>query len=82
MVTPTHNEWAAIQAGAVSHNQLKQILDNSDLESIKALATPRQVKLMTSSKKAVAASMAARGYTQAEIADHLGVSLTTLKETL
>lgn len=81
-IRPTEKEWEAIQAGAISQNQLKQMLDNADLDHIKKLATPPRKKLMSPTKTATAARMALRGYTQAEIADHLGVSLTTLKEAL
>lgn len=75
-------EWAAIQAGAISNNTLSQILSNADLDRIKELATPRTKIAMTELKTARARTMAAAGYTQAEIADALGVSLTTLKEVL
>ena len=75
-------EWAAIQAGAISNNTLSQILSNADLDRVKELATPRTTVLMTDAKSARAKSMIAAGYTQAEIADALGVSLTTLKTAL
>ena len=78
----TDQEWAAIQAGAISNSRLKEILDNSDLDRVRQLATPRVDKLMTSTKTARAKAMAASGYTQAEIAAALGVSLTTLKTGL
>jgi hypothetical protein len=78
----TDREWAAIQAGAISNNTLNQILANSDLDRVKELATPRVPTLMTNAKSARAQSMVALGYTQAEIADQLGVSLTTLKKAL
>jgi transposase len=76
------NEWNAIQAGAISNNKLDQILNNADLDKVKALATPKSRLLMTDSKKAAARAMLDAGYTQAEVADHLGVSLTTLKTSL
>lgn len=78
----TPKEWAAIQAGAISNNTLSQILENADLEKIKELATPRVKILMTDTKLSRAKAMSALGYTQAEIADQLGVSLTTLKTAL
>jgi DNA-binding CsgD family transcriptional regulator/biotin operon repressor len=78
----TDREWAAIQAGAISNNTLSQILANSDLDRIKELATPRTPTLMTNAKSSRAKSMVAAGYTQAEIADALGVSLSTLKTAL
>lgn len=75
----TPSEWAAIQAGAVSNNTLTQILENADLDKVKELATPRTTVLMTDAKTSRAKSMVTAGYTQAEIADALGVSVTTLK---
>jgi hypothetical protein len=75
----TDREWAAIQAGAVSNNTLTQILTHADLDRVKELATPRDKILMTDVKTNRAKAMVALGYTQAEIADQLGVSLSTLK---
>ena len=46
----TDQEWDAIQAGAISNSKLKEILDNSDLDRVRQLATPRVDKLMTSTK--------------------------------
>ena len=37
----TDKEWAAIQAGAISENVLKKILDNTDVDSLREKATPR-----------------------------------------
>lgn len=75
----TPQEWAAIQAGAVSTNTLRQILENTDIEVVKGFATPRTPSVMSDAKVARARSMLASGYTQAEIADALGVSVSTLK---
>lgn len=78
----TPNQWAAIQAGAISNSKLKRILDNADMDRVKELATPRAKPLMTSAYKARAQAMIAAGATQAEVANALGVSLTTLKTSL
>jgi hypothetical protein len=78
----TDSEWAAIQAGAISENKLRAILTNANLDRVRQLATPRQTNLMTTTAVQRAKAMANSGYTQAEIADALGVSLTTLKTTL
>jgi predicted transcriptional regulator len=78
----TESEWAAIQAGAITNNKLTDILSNADLNRVKELATPRERLLMTTTKKNRAQSMLASGYTQAEVAKHLGVSLSTLKNSL
>jgi DNA-binding CsgD family transcriptional regulator len=78
----TDREWEAIQAGAISHSRLEQILLHANAERIQELATPKQKVLMTSAKTQRALSMLASGYTQAEIASALGVSLSTLKRNL
>lgn len=82
MIDVTPREWEAIQAGAISTNQLKQILDNTDLDVIKAYATPRAKTVMIPSKMAKAQSMLNAGYTQSEIADALGVPTSTLASAL
>lgn len=75
-------EWEAIQAGAISKTKLNKILSNSDLDHVKALATPRSKANMTSAKITKAKRLLDSGYTQAEVADALGVSVTTIKETI
>lgn len=76
----TPKEWKAIQAGAVSNSKLTQILNNSDSEKVKQYATPKQSKGITPSQIARIKSMLAYGYTQAEIHDATGVSLSTINE--
>lgn len=78
----TDREWQAIQAGAISTSKLNKILSNSDLDQVKQLATPRDAVAMTPAKTNRARSMLAAGYTQAEVADALGVSLSTLKSSV
>lgn len=82
LVDITDSEWDAIQAGAISHNKLTQILNNTDIERVKTLATPRPKLLMSGSNLVRAKAMQAAGLTQAEIASALGVSVTTVKEGL
>lgn len=78
----TDSEWHAIQSGAISTSRLKNILDNTDLERIKELATPRSKILMTAAKSSRAQALLRSGYTQKEVADQIGVSLSTLKRSL
>lgn len=75
----TQDEWDAIQAGAISNHKLTRILNNSDPDSIKMLAMPKTAPKMSTTMKLRAQTMLASGYTQAEVADQLGVGLTTLK---
>ena len=78
----TPSEWEAIQAGAISSNKLKQIIDNSDLDTLKQLAMPREFKGMSPGKVSKAKALEANGYTLAEIADSLGVSTSTIQKAL
>lgn len=78
----TDKEWEAIQLGAVSHNVLTQIIDNTDLDRLKTKATPHAAKLMTPSKVLRAKLMLANGLSYADIASALGVSATTVQDEL
>lgn len=78
----TESEWAAIQAGAISTSKQRSILQNTDLDDLKSLATPRAKQGISPAKLARARSMSASGYTQAEIADALGVSTSTINAEL
>lgn len=75
-------EWAAIQAGAITPNMLKNVLDNTDLNRIKELATPRQATVMVPAKVRRAQIMLNNGHTPAEIAEQLGVPVSTLMSSL
>lgn len=77
-ITITQREWDAIQQGAISTDKLERILTNADPDVVKSLATPRAPKLMTSAKTTRALKLLGSGLTRAEVADRLGVSLTTL----
>jgi len=80
LIEITESQWAAIQAGAISNYKLTQILENADLTVVKQLATPKTNQAMTSIKQRRAEAMLASGYTQSDVADALGVSLSTLKK--
>ena len=72
-------EWEAIQAGAISPTKLQQIINNSDLDRLRELATPRSSKNTISiAKENKIKAMIASGYTNAEIADAIGVSSSTV----
>jgi hypothetical protein len=75
-------EWEAIQAGAISASKLNDILNNANMDVVRDHATPKTTVLMTSAKSARASSMLASGYTRAEVAQHLGVSLSTLDKSM
>ena len=75
-------EWEAIQNGAISNHRLEQIIDNADLDEVKQLAMPRNTVGMSSAKVSRAKAMQSRGYTLAEIADAMGVSVSTVNKAL
>lgn len=72
------NEWSAIQAGAISESKLKQILDRADIDVVRKLATPRAQRIITTSDKNLALRLLGNGYTRAQVAAQLGVSVSTL----
>ncbi len=76
----TSKEWQAIQSGAVSTNTLTQVLNNTDLDKVKQLATPRGVTSVSTAKVSKAKLMLETGYTQSEVADALGISTSSLSD--
>lgn len=78
----TDRQWEAIQAGAIAPTRLEAMLANADLDRVKELATPRTNTLMTSTMTTRAKQMFASGYTRAEVANALGVSVTTLDNSV
>lgn len=74
----TDRQWEAVQARAVSPYKLSEILANGDQERIVSLATPKQSKSLSTSKIAQIKALGSQGYTQAEIAERLGISTSTV----
>lgn len=74
----TEREWEAINAGAIPKTRLQDILSNADSKRVRQLATPRTSSGLSAAKTARARSMLNDGYTQAEVADRLGISVSTL----
>ena len=81
-ITYTDKEWEAVQSGAISYSQLNRMLQNSDMDQVRQLAMPRSNKALTGAKLARVRGMASNGYTQAEIAEALGISTSTVLEAL
>lgn len=77
-IIPTAKEWEAIQSGAIRNNKLIEIINNSDLDTIKQLATPRTTNSIPTATVNKAKFMLDAGYTQAEVADRLGISVSTV----
>lgn len=78
----TDKEWEAIQAGAISENKLKQILNNTDADSLRQRATPRTYTTLSTAKINRIKSMKASNCSLYEIAEALGVSTSTVSNYL
>ena len=79
MVEITPKEWEAIQAGAISTNKLKQILNNTDMDKVRQYATPKNSNVLSDAARAqIEARLASGRYTIAEIAASAGVSPATV----
>lgn len=73
----TDEEWEAIQSRAVAKTQLKDILQESNMDRVRELATPMQ-KTMTPAKESRALALIKNGATYAEVANALGVSVNSI----
>lgn len=82
VITFTPREWDAIQAGAITMNKLTAMLQNSNMDQVRALATPRNEIKVKPAQLARAKALLANGYTQAEVADIVGISTSTLSAAL
>lgn len=78
----TDREWEAIQAGAISENVLKKILDNTDVDNLRERATPRTTGTISKAQANRIKAMQASNYTLNEIAAKLGVSTSTVSKYL
>lgn len=78
----TDTEWKAIQAGAVSDTQLQKILRYADPDRLRELALPKTSSQLSSAKISKIKAMATSGYSNAEIADAMGVSTSTISKYL
>ena len=82
LVEVSDREWEAIQAGAISENQLAKILNYVDIDAIRQRAMPRATTTLSTAKQNKIASMSASGYSTSEIAEALGISTSTVSKYL
>lgn len=75
-------QWEAIQAGAVSDSKVQEILNNTDIDKLRQRAMPKNSKGIPSAKLQRAKYMLGRDYTWDEVANALGVSVSTLKRAM
>lgn len=78
LIKITDKEYEAIRAGAIRKTNLEVILDNTDIDSLRAQATPKRTSTISPSMEALAKSMAASGATQEDIAKRLGISKSSV----
>ena len=75
-------EWEAIQAGAISNEKLKKILNNSDPDSLRQRATPKASNTISTAKVNRIKAMANSNYTAGEIAEKLNISTSSVYDIL
>ncbi len=73
-------EWEAIQKGAIRKSVLKEILDNTDLDVVTKYATPIDEISITPARQSRIRSLLAAGHTQSEVAELMGVSVSTVNK--
>ena len=78
----TDEEWEAIEANALSATKLEALLNKAKTEDIMKMAIPRQTTVLSLSQINLAKSMNASGYTMADIAERLDVSVGTINKAL
>ena len=73
-------QWEAIQSNAITHNKVREILLNTDQDKFKQRAMPKKnSNELATAQQAYLRSMLASGmFTNSEIADRLGVSVSTV----
>lgn len=81
-ITLTDNQWKAIQANAISPSMLESLIANVDDRQLKEWAMPRNSSGMSTAKINHAKQLLKRGYTWAEVADQLNVSVATLEKNV
>lgn len=74
----TDSEWEAIQAGAISENVLSRILTKTDIDQLKERSMPRTRTTLSEAKINKIKAMSNSGYTNEEIAEAIGKSVTTV----
>lgn len=78
----TEPEWEAIKNRAISENDLKKILDNSDPDVLREKLRPKGDDGITDARKSAIRAMANSNYTLKEIAKRFGISTTTVSNII
>lgn len=78
----TDKEWEAIQAGAISENKLKQILNNSDPDVLRERAMPKAGKTLNTAQINRIKAMSNSNFTLNQIAEKMNLSPSTVSKYL
>lgn len=81
-ITIDDREWQAIQAGAISENKLKQILSNTDPDSLRARAMPKKTSSLSNAQVARIKAMSNSNFTVSQIAEKMNVSPSVVSKYL
>ena len=78
----TDKEWEAIQAGAISDNKLKKILDNSDPDTLRERAMPKNKNTLSTAQINRIKKMSDSNFTLEQMALKMNVSPSTISKYL
>lgn len=83
LIDITEDQWTAIQAQAISPTMLSNIIDHSDMDKVRQLATPRSnSKELSSTQVVKIRQLLNSGMMLSDIADRYGVSVSTINKYL
>ena len=78
----TDKEWEAIQAGAISENKLKKILNNSDPDTLRERAMPKATNTLSAAQISRIKRMSDSNFTLSQIAEKMNLSPATVSDYL
>ena len=78
----TPREWEAIQKGVLSDSTLRDILNNADLDQVRAYAMPRQKKKELPATKITLIKTLSKTFTQEQIAERLNISVSAVSKAI
>ena len=76
----TEKEMEAIKAHAISSSTINSIINNTDKDKLRALVTPDNNKALNASRVSYIKQLDSTGYTLSEIADKMGISVSTVSK--
>lgn len=81
-ITISDRQWEAIQNNALSFTAMQQIFANTDSEKLVERALPKTFAGLTTAQLSKAKTLISNGATRSEVADALGVSVSTIARAL